>query len=411
MAQQQDDSTTSPDFDPSTSASPSPPRAAAARSAPGEGQEASLAASASCSPLPRRPKDRSVAEAVSPFSPQRVADARSRSPRRQPCRQDVHDAPAAAAADARGESRPQRQEASRSHKASRRPGVADARSMHRGRAHEQDDHRGSQSPRSRNSVTGGDGVAAAHSAGVRLTQPPVAIVQQEGRTFMPVPAYIDEPLPEEMPDSALAWDGERYSREEFCEYYGDAVLFYQAQQLTYFCRQYLSTWFDYSRQQEDHTALHLVLRLLKRQELRDNLALGDILLRYWYRAMVLRVEYLGAGPDGHLCTDAECQAMDRMVLQWAVDYDTGERPAMKARQLQRLYWQKWFGHKTLALTLAQNGVRHWMRTHLALQTVAQVHDSDAFRAAVARSRGEYTDDTHPFQPTTGEIGVWRARLS
>lgn len=228
---------------------------------------------------------------------------------------------------------------------------------------------------------------------------------------MPVPAYIDEPLPEEMPDSALAWDGERYSREEFCEYYGDEVLFYQAQQLTYFCRQYLSTWFDYSRQQEDHTALHLVLRLLKRQELRDNLALGDILLRYWYRAMVLRVEYLGAGPDGHLCTDAECQAMDRMVLQWAVDYDSGERPAMKARQLQRLYWQKWFGHKTLALTLAQNGVRHWMRTHLALQTVAQVHDSDAFRAAVARSRGEYTDDTHPFQPTTGEIGVWRARLS
>ena len=172
-------------------------------------------------------------------------------------------------------------------------------------------------------------------------------------------------------------------------------------------------WTEYmSRLCNDvRTALHLVLRLLKRQELRDNLALGDILLRYWYRAMVLRVEYLGAGPDGHLCTDAECQAMDRMVLQWAVDYDTGERPAMKARQLQRLYWQKWFGHKTLALTLAQNGVRHWMRTHLALQTVAQVHDSDAFRAAVARSRGEYTDDTHPFQPTTGEIGVWRARLS
>ena len=201
------------------------------------------------------------------------------------------------------------------------------------------------------------------------------------------------------------------AREEFCEYYGDEVLFYQAQQLTYFCRQYLSTWFDYSRQQEDHTALHLVLRLLKRQELRDNLALGDILLRYWYRAMVLRVEYLGAGPDGHLCTDAECQAMDRMVLQWAVDYDSGERPAMKARQLQRLYWQKWFGHKTLALTLAQHGVHHWMRTQLALHTVAQVHDSDAFRAAVARSRGEYTDDTHPFQPTTGEIGVWRPRLS
>ena len=293
---------------------------------------------------------------------------------------------AAAAADARGESRPQRQEASRSRKASRRPGVADARSMSRGRGHEQDDHRGSQSPRSRNSVAGGDGAAAARSAGVRLTQPPVAIVQQEGRTFMPVPAYIDEPLPEEMPDSALAWDGERYSREEFCEYYGDEVLFYQAQQLTYFCRQYLSTWFDYSR----HTALHLVLRLLKRQELRDNLALGDILLRYWYRAMVLRAEYLGAGPDGHLCTDAECQAMDRMVLQWAVDYDSGERPAMKARQLQRLYWQKWFGHKTLALTLAQHGVRHWMRTHLALHTVAQVHDSDAFRAAVARPRGEYT---------------------
>ena len=208
-------------------------------------------------------------------------------------------------------------------------------------------------------------------------------------------ASVYRPLPEEMPDSALAWDGERYSREEFCEYYGDEVLFYQAQQLTYFCRQYLSTWFDYSRQQEDHTALHLVLRLLKRQELRDNLALGDILLRYWYRAMVLRVEYLGAGPDGHLCTDAECQAMDRMVLQWAVDYDSGERPAMKARQLQRLYWQKWFGHKTLALTLAQHGVRHWMRTHLALHTVAQFHDCDAFRAAVARSRGEYTDDTHP----------------
>jgi len=237
---------------------------------------------------------------------------------------------------------------------------------------------------------------------------------------MPVPAYIDEPLPEEMPDSALAWDGERYSREEFCEYYGDEVLFYQAQQLTYFCRQYLSTWFDYSRQQEDHTALHLVLRLLKRQELRDNLALGDILLRYWYRAMVLRVEYLGAGPDGHLCTDAECQAMDRMVLQWAVDYDTGERPAMKARQLQRLYWQKWFGHKkrlpshwpsmgsTIGCELSWRSTRLHRSTtvmHSELRLRARVGNTPTTRTHSSRPRERLGSGVPDFLDVTASTAV------
>ena len=82
-----------------------------------------------------------------------------------------------------------------------------------------------------------------------------------------------------------------------------------------------------------------------------------------------------------------------------------QSPGQNARKAQRLFWQMHFGHKSLAMVIATFGVRGWYLTLTHLQAAATFHNSDRFRAAVARSR--HPPSCRNTRITTGVLSLWR----
>lgn len=132
-------------------------------------------------------------------------------------------------------------------------------------------------------------------------------------------------------------------------------------------------------------------------------ALGDMLVRYIFRALLLRWTYLGGPFANYTCNGDDRKALDGMVLRWCSDYFC--EPNQKPRQAQRLFWQRYFGHKALALVIATHGVQDWACTITKLGAATAYHDREDFRAAVARSKAKKAPE--PDQATTGELGLWK----
>ena len=241
----------------------------------------------------------------------------------------------------------------------------------------------------------------------------VAVVTRYGRDFTPLPSYLEIDADHLLPDAALTWDGDWYTRQDFVAYYGNDHLFVEARRITAMARAFLNVWFDYCKQGNDHTTINHLLVLMRKTEWRQDPHLADALLRYLFRTLTLRGAVLGLASviDGHIATDAEMKALDERVRRWAVPFYRNQGSHLHPRQLQRLYWPQFFGHKTFAMTLARHGVREWLRTIQELERNAGIHDSDQFKDALARSRGAPVSKSAPphQRPHTSDIGIWRNR--
>ena len=242
----------------------------------------------------------------------------------------------------------------------------------------------------------------------------VTAVLRLGRTFVPLPSHLQIPEDRLLPDAALGWDGVRYTRGEFVAYYGTDELFFQARRTTEMARAFMAVWYDYCAQQNDHSTINHLLVLMRKTEWREDPALAEELLRYVFRALTLRGAVLGLAAihDGSIASIPQMQRIDERVRRWAVPFYRAQgATTMDARQLQRLYWVQFFGHKTLVMTLAQHGARDWLRTMQELQRHAHTHDTQEWKDAVARSRGAPVSKSAPpyKRPHTSDIGIWRDR--
>ncbi|CAJ1385551.1 unnamed protein product [Effrenium voratum] len=215
---------------------------------------------------------------------------------------------------------------------------------------------------------------------VALEQPPVAIVALHGcaAALLPRRLYLCEA---DMPQDTLTWDGCQYSRADFLHYgSNDAERFCKYQWATHMARLFLSTWRDFARTQDAHKELNALLILVRKQEYRSDPALGDMLLRYIFRALLLRWTYLGGPFANYTCSGDDRKALDgmAMVLRWCSDYLC--EPNQKPRQAQRLFWQRYFGHKTLALVIATHGVQDslqdWACTITKLEAATAYHNRE-----------------------------------
>eukprot|EP00438_Fugacium_kawagutii_P025017 Skav225657 [mRNA] locus=scaffold3537:19838:20386:+ [translate_table: standard] len=166
---------------------------------------------------------------------------------------------------------------------------------------------------------------------------------------------------------SFAFDGYKYTQEEFRVWYGDDgvdLIWQEAFERTYLSIAFLHAWFSYIGFTSDDAVLHILLACLRVREEAYNQDYDIVLLRFIMRALGLRQECLRrvSARDKYMnfWNEQGKRLMDDIVKQWTRTYlcPPGSSNA-HVRQVQRIMWRQHMGHKQFAMLVAGFGVEDW----------------------------------------------------
>ena len=187
-------------------------------------------------------------------------------------------------------------------------------------------------------------------------------------------------------DIALAWDGQPYTQQEFQAYYGygDNGWFHKYHWCTHITKWFLKISCQYCLQSGSDRIWRSVLTLLRLGEFAQDINVIGHLHVFLFRALLLRLETLPDSYTDQIASSAEEAQADFTVQGWSNVWF--RMPGQAPRPLHRVFWQRYFGHKTFAKVVAKYGITDWLRLLHAMQVGCDYHHSDEFQAAVAEQQ-------------------------